>query len=151
MREWGGMLQAVEKWKSNGKSFFHLQWMGGIAIFAFALLFQSWLGEEGNISCLRRNVGYLCSCLWWVKMLKACYCRGEVTLVAWYLLVKGCSWKQKDRDAKGCTFPTNTYTSQAYILANSMSNFKRLCLAGLVNRCQLLLNRMLEPKLWGEK
>lgn len=63
MREWDGMLQAVEKWKSNGKSFFHLQWVGQMAIFAFALL----LDEGGNISCLSRNVGHLCSCLWGCK------------------------------------------------------------------------------------
>lgn len=32
-----------------------------------------------------------------------------------------------------------------------MSNFKSLSLAGLVNCCQLLLNQILEAKLWGEK
>lgn len=106
-REWAGMLQAVEKWKSNGKRFFPLQWGGGNGDTCLCLIalkpHLTWWGRGQQL--LEQVCGLPLQLLEGAQMLKACYCQGEVTLVVWYLLVNGNFWTQEDWDAEGVFTP----------------------------------------------
>ena len=105
--EWAGMLQAIEKWKSNRKRFFPLQWGGGDGNICLCLTTSKpqltwwWRGQQ----LLEQVCGLPLRLHGGVQILTACYCQGEVTLVVWYLLVNGCFRKQEDWDAEGVSAP----------------------------------------------